>query len=97
MNADPKSAYKYSQAVSLFLLLGCSLVKGACKTLTKLTPGLTPKAKDRRAGQILCGAARHQLQVQEHGAMFQGPNDLPQTQQITFYATGSNESIQLVN
>jgi len=38
--ADPKSAKKYSQAVSLFALLGSMLLKAACKMLMKLTPRL---------------------------------------------------------
>jgi hypothetical protein len=37
--AYPKSAKKYSQAVSLFALLGSACIKAARKSMVKLTPG----------------------------------------------------------
>jgi len=36
--ADPKSAYKYSQAINLFALLGSARVKALCKMMVNSTP-----------------------------------------------------------
>jgi len=43
VSADPKSAKKYTQDVSLFMLLGSAHIKEAHNMLMKLNPGGNPK------------------------------------------------------